>query len=95
MGMAFCFQRNPRLIASLLDRPMSNQASSRKWIESMDRPLTQISYCFYVDDNHNVYFCVSDFVRAHELPDTPELRRVIAEDMKRMFPGVFILEEQN
>jgi hypothetical protein len=60
----------------------------------MDRPLTQISYCFYVDDDHNPYFCVTDFVREHQLPDTPELRRVIAEDMKRMFPGILILEEQ-
>ena len=61
----------------------------------MDRPLTQISYCFHVDDNDSVYFCVTDFVRAHQLPDTLELGRVIAEDMKRMFPGVLILEEQN
>jgi hypothetical protein len=61
----------------------------------MDRPLTQISYCFYIDDDHNTYFCVMDFLRAHQLVDTPELRRVVAEDLKRMFPGVLILEEQN
>jgi hypothetical protein len=61
----------------------------------MDRPLTQISYCFYIDDDHNTYFCVTDFLRAHQLVETPELRRVVAEDMKRMFPSVLILEEQN
>ena len=64
-------------------------------ISSMDRPLTQINYCFYVDDDNRLYFCVGDFLREKQFVDTPELRRVVAEDMKRMLPGLLVLEEQN
>jgi hypothetical protein len=61
----------------------------------MDRPLTQINYCFYIDDDDRLYFCVGDFLRDSPYTETPELRREVAEDIKRMFPGVLILEEQN
>jgi hypothetical protein len=64
-------------------------------IASMDRPLTQINYCFYVDDADRLYLCVGDFLRENQLVDTSELRRVVAEDMKRLLPGILILEEQN
>jgi hypothetical protein len=60
----------------------------------MDRPLTQINYCFYVDDKERIYFCVGDFIREHRLPDTPQLRRDIAEDIKALMPSLLILEEQ-
>lgn len=53
----------------------------------MDRPLVQITECFYVDDQERVYFCVGDFIRHHRLPDTPEWRRFIAEDIKAKWPG--------
>jgi hypothetical protein len=61
----------------------------------MDRDLTQITYCFYVDDDGQIYFCVGDFCREHRLPDSPELRRAVAEDIKATFPGILILEEQS
>jgi hypothetical protein len=46
-------------------------------IASMDRPLTQINYCSYVDDDNNLYLCVRDFLRRNHFVDTPELRRVV------------------
>jgi hypothetical protein len=61
----------------------------------MDPPLTQINYCFYVDDDNRLYFCVKDFLRTNQFVDTAELRQMVAEDMKRLFPGILILEEQN
>ena len=65
-------------------------------IAGMDRPLTQINYCFYVDDDDRLYFCVRDFLRENpQFVDTPQLRRVVAADMKRLLPGLLILEEQN
>ena len=56
----------------------------------MDRPLTQITECFYVDDKERIYFCVGDFIRHHCLPDSPKWRRVIAEDIKAQWPGRLI-----
>ncbi|MCU1302300.1 MAG: hypothetical protein JWQ87_2584 [Candidatus Sulfotelmatobacter sp.] len=61
----------------------------------MDRPLTQINYCFYVDDDDRLYFCVRDFLRENQFVDTPKLRREVAADMKLLLPGLLILEEQN
>jgi hypothetical protein len=74
----------------------------------MDRPLIQITECFYIDDKKRIYFCVGDFIRHHGLPDSPEWRRVIAEDIKAkwpepsiapdiraMWPALLILEEQH
>jgi hypothetical protein len=61
----------------------------------MDRPLTQINYCFYVDDDDRLYFCVTDFLRENQFVCTADLRRLVAEDMKRLLPGLLILEEQN
>ena len=59
-----------------------------------DRELTQINYCVYVDDHNTTYFCVADFIRKNHLSDAPGLRRRIADDVKTMFLGVLILEEQ-
>jgi hypothetical protein len=61
----------------------------------MDLPLTKITYCFYVDNQGNVYFSPSDFVRHHGLSGSPEFRRVVAEDIKELWPEVTILMEES
>jgi hypothetical protein len=61
----------------------------------MDRQLTQITECMYVDDHDNVYFCVGDFIRHHRLPDDAGFRRVVSAGMKEIYPEILILEEQN
>lgn len=62
---------------------------------TMNRKLTKVDYCFYIDEKRNVYFSVSDFFDVHQLPDAPELRRVVAEEMKDIYPEIVILEEEN
>jgi hypothetical protein len=59
-----------------------------------DRTLTRVNYCIYVDEDNIPYFCVMDFLRQHCLPDVPGVRRLIADDIKRLALGVLILEEQ-
>jgi hypothetical protein len=50
---------------------------------------------FYVDDTGNMYFCVEDFVRENELPDSPALRLAVIELAQEVFPGILILEQWN
>ncbi|HEY1525947.1 MAG TPA: hypothetical protein VGH51_06875 [Candidatus Angelobacter sp.] len=45
--------------------------------------------------NNHLYLCVRDFLRENQFIDTAELRREVAADMKRLLPGLLILEEQN
>ena len=61
----------------------------------MDSPLTRVTSCMYVDEADNKYFCVEEFLRNNQLPDTPLMRKVVADEFKQMFPGILILEEQN
>jgi len=49
----------------------------------------------YVDDAGNQYFCVEEFLRDNRLPDTPQIRKVVAEEFREIYPGILILEEQN
>jgi hypothetical protein len=62
---------------------------------NMDRELTQITYCYYIDRQGNEYFGVTDFIRHHNLPDNAQMRLTIAEDIKEISPGLLILEEQD
>jgi hypothetical protein len=65
-------------------------------ISTMDRKLTKVDYCFYIDERKNVYFSVSDFFAAQpKLRDTPESRSIVAEEIKQIYPGIMILEEEN
>ena len=62
----------------------------------MARKLTKVDYCFYIDERKNVYFSLSDFFEAQpQLRDTPESRNIVAEEMKQIYPGIVILEEEN
>ncbi len=61
----------------------------------MDGKLIQLTYCFYIDTSRNEYFCVTDFIRHHDWPDTANMRHAIAAQIKEKSPDVLILEEQN
>ncbi len=62
----------------------------------MARKLTKFDYCSYIDEEQNVYFSLSDFFAAQpKLRDTPESRRIVSEEMKLIYPGIVILEEEN
>jgi hypothetical protein len=50
---------------------------------------------FYVDHAGNTYFCVDEFVRANQLPDSPALRVALIEIAHETFPGIRVLEEWN
>jgi hypothetical protein len=56
-------------------------------------PLDKIANSFYVDAVGNTFFCVADFLRENQLRDSPELRLVVVEEIREIFPGVLILEE--
>jgi hypothetical protein len=47
-----------------------------------DRELTKIGEGFYVDRNRSLYFKVREFLTAHDLSDTPEVRRAIWEQIR-------------
>jgi hypothetical protein len=68
-------------------------------LRPFDRKLMRESFEkvgeFYVDHAGNTYFCVEEFVRANQLPDSPALRVAIIEIAHETFPGIRILEEWN
>jgi hypothetical protein len=50
-----------------------------------DKPLTRIGAGFYVDVNRSLYVNVREFLTAHELPDTPEVRQAVWDQIRRDF----------
>jgi hypothetical protein len=57
-----------------------------------DRELTKIGEGFYVDRNRSLYFKVREFLTAHDLSDTPEVRRAIWEQIRHDFGVIGITE---
>jgi hypothetical protein len=57
-----------------------------------DRELTKIGEGFYVDRNRSLYFKVREFLTAHDLSDTPEVRRAIWEQIRYDFGVIGITE---
>jgi hypothetical protein len=50
--------------------------------------------CIYMDE-HGAVFSVSGFLALSGLPDDAQLRAVIIEEIREIFPGIRILEEIN
>jgi hypothetical protein len=62
---------------------------------SMAGPLRRVDNYFFVDDD-DIYFSITTFLRDNpKIRDIPESRAFIADEMKRTFPGILILEEYN
>lgn len=54
--------------------------------------LHKLGYGFYVDDNRALYFKVREFLVAHHLSDTPEVRKAVWEQIKDDFGVIEIIE---
>ena len=48
--------------------------------------LRRIDTGLYVDDAGGCYICVSEFLAAQRLPDAPEVREVLLEEISLCFP---------
>jgi hypothetical protein len=55
--------------------------------------LNKVSAFFYKDERGTRYFCVGDYVRTTNLPDTPVMRRIVREEVHAMAPGMPIVDE--
>lgn len=57
-----------------------------------DKELTKIGAGFYVGDNRALYFKMREFLTAHNLSDTPEVRKAIWEQIRHDFGVIGITE---
>jgi hypothetical protein len=57
-----------------------------------DKKLRRLGYGFYVDDNRRLYFNVRECLAAHNLSDTPEVRKAIWEQIRQDFGAIEITE---
>ena len=57
-----------------------------------DKKLRRIGEGLYVDDNRALYFKVREFLAAHQLTDTPEVRKAIWEQIRDDFGMIEITE---
>jgi hypothetical protein len=53
--------------------------------------LTKVDDCFYLDESGRIYFCVSDFLKANDLPNHWSLRLIVVDEVLEIFPEVLIL----
>jgi hypothetical protein len=64
---------------------------------SENKPMLKIhslSSCFRMEGDTTL-FSVAEFIRVSKLRDGPQLREVVIEEMREMFPDVRIVEEEN
>ena len=54
--------------------------------------LTRIGAGFYVDRDRRIYFRVREFLAAHHLPDTPEVRAEVWAQVRRDFGAIGVTE---
>jgi hypothetical protein len=54
--------------------------------------LTQLSPGFYVDASKALYFDMKEFLTANGVPDAPEIRLVIMDEIRLEFLGIPIHE---
>jgi hypothetical protein len=54
--------------------------------------LTKIGPGFYVDDRRALYFHVQEFLASSKLPDTPEVRQAIWDQVRQDFGVIGITE---
>jgi hypothetical protein len=59
----------------------------------MDRRwLKPIGSGFYVDINRQIYFDVREFIAAHDLPDTPEIRQQLWDEVRQDFGAIGVTD---
>ena len=52
--------------------------------------LTPLEPGFYVDEDGIVYFDINEFLRVNNLPDVPELRSMLLEELKAEFGEIIV-----
>jgi hypothetical protein len=57
-----------------------------------DRKLTRIGPGIYMDETRALFVNVREFLVAQKLPDVPEVRQAVLEQIRRDFGGVGITE---
>jgi len=60
----------------------------------MDSAFQKVD-CIWIDEDGNIYFCLTDFIRMNKLPDSQGLRMVIIEELREMIPDMLIIEDWN
>jgi hypothetical protein len=58
----------------------------------MDEELSQLSPGLYVDSKGALYLKMGEFLLAHHLPDLPEVRQAIRDEILREFGDVPVKE---
>jgi len=48
-------------------------------------PMIHIIPGFYADEQGRLYLNIREFMSAHGMPDTPELRAIIWDEIREMF----------
>ena len=54
----------------------------------MEEELSQLSPGLYVDREGTLYVKMGEFLRAHQLPDRPEVRQAVRDQIAREFSNV-------
>ncbi len=54
--------------------------------------LQRLDAGLYVDEAGGCYLCVSEFLAAHRLPDAPEVREALLEEITLGFPEIICIE---
>jgi hypothetical protein len=77
---------------------MASKGNNRESDEmSQKKPMLRIDSlgsCFRLEGDTTL-FSVAEFIRVSKLRDGPELREVVIEELREMFPDVRILEDEN
>ncbi len=58
----------------------------------MDEELSQLRPGLYVDKSGTLYVKMREFLAAHQLPDSPSVRRAVLEEIVRQFGNVPVKE---
>jgi hypothetical protein len=67
-----------------------DEMSQKKPMPTID----SLGSCFRLEGD-TILFSVDEFIRVSKLRDGPELRAVVIEELREIFPEVRILEEEN
>jgi hypothetical protein len=54
--------------------------------------LKRVGPGFYADPNRKIYFDVGEFIAAHKLPDTPEVRQKVWDEIRKDFGVIGVAE---
>lgn len=78
-------------MASHFGQDILPDAGSEEHVDLSDKTtLTPLEPGFYVDEDGIVYFEIKEFLRANNLPDVPELRSMLLEELEAEFSEIIV-----